>query len=132
MQLKDITQLGGFRGMLFEMVAHMKICQQGDFQLCELMDDSKGSEDVHSFDSLEEQFFDDVNEIQGQGKYCRPTSKTFESIDSYAHPNNLFQVTISKKHSSIKQDGLRAIKSILDKDFGTNIYFILPREIFET
>jgi hypothetical protein len=43
----------------------------------------------------------------------------------------IFQVTVSKKHS-IKQDGLRAIKSILDEDFGTNIYFVLPREIFET
>jgi hypothetical protein len=88
---KDITQLGGFRGMLFEMVAHTKIHQGGDFRVCELTDDGKGSEDVHSFDSLEEQFFDNVNEIQGQGKYCQPTLKTFiKSIDSYAHPNNLF------------------------------------------
>ena len=44
----------------------------------ELTDDGKGSEDVYSFDSLEEQFFDKVNKIQGQRKYCQPTSKTFE------------------------------------------------------
>ncbi|CAI2175444.1 2944_t:CDS:2 [Funneliformis geosporum] len=128
---KDITQLGGFRGTLFEMVAHTIIRQGGDFRVRELTDDGTGSESIHSFDSLEENFFDNIGEIQGQVKYFRPTSKTFESIDSYAHTNNLFQVTVSRKHS-IKQDGLRAIKGILDEDFDVRIYFVLPSEIFRT
>jgi hypothetical protein len=127
---KDITQLGGFRGTLFEMVAHTIIRQGGDFHVRELTDDGTGTEGFHKFDFLEEKFFSNVKEIVKE-KYCRPTSKTFESIDSYVHPNNLFQITISRKHS-IKQDGLRAIKDIIDEKFGVNIYFVLPREIFKT
>ncbi|CAG8634710.1 14474_t:CDS:1 [Funneliformis mosseae] len=129
--LKDITQLGGFCEMLFEMVAYTIIRQGGDFQVREFTDDGTGSESIHKFDFLEENFFDNIREIQGQVKYFRPTSKIFESIDSYAHTNNLFQVTVSRKHS-IKQDGLRAIKDILDENFDVRIYFILPREIFRT
>jgi hypothetical protein len=56
---------------------------------------------------------------------------TFESIDSYVYPNKMFQVAISRRHK-INQDGLRAIKEILDGgDSEINIYFVLPRDIFE-
>ena len=59
---KDITQLGGFRGTLFEMVAHTIIRQGGDFQVRELTDDGTGSESIHRFDSLEEKFFDNIGD----------------------------------------------------------------------
>ncbi|CAG8531902.1 4462_t:CDS:2 [Funneliformis caledonium] len=55
--------IGRLRGTLFEMVTHTIIRQGGDFRVRELTDDGKGS--IHSFDSLEEKFFDNVKEIQG-------------------------------------------------------------------
>ncbi|CAG8621398.1 13109_t:CDS:2, partial [Funneliformis mosseae] len=84
-----------------------------------------------NIEKMEEKIFDNIKEIQERVKYFRSTSKTFERIDSYAHPNNLFQVTVSRKHS-IKQDGLRAIKDILDENYCVKIYFVLLREIFKT
>ncbi|CAG8646660.1 16635_t:CDS:1, partial [Funneliformis mosseae] len=43
----------------------------GDFRVRELTDDGTGSEAIHSFDSLEEKFFDNVKEKQGRVKYFR-------------------------------------------------------------
>jgi len=61
---QDITQLGGLRGTLFEMIAHTIIRQGGEFQVRELTKECDGSEGTHNFESLEEKFFDDANEIQ--------------------------------------------------------------------
>ncbi|CAG8636613.1 557_t:CDS:2, partial [Funneliformis mosseae] len=61
---QDITQLGGLRGTLFEMIAHTRIRQGGKFQVRELTKEGNGSEYTRNFKFLEEKFFDDVNEIQ--------------------------------------------------------------------
>lgn len=42
----------------------------------------------------------------------------------------MFQITVSRRHK-INQDGLRAIKGILDRDSEISIYFVLPSDIFE-
>ncbi|RIB01901.1 hypothetical protein C2G38_2126519 [Gigaspora rosea] len=68
-------------------------------------------------------------EIKKDEKYYRPTSKNFESIDSYVHRNKLFQVIVAKRHG-IKQDGLRMIKGILDESCKINFYFVLPKDVF--
>ncbi|PKK57715.1 hypothetical protein RhiirC2_797554 [Rhizophagus irregularis] len=66
----DITQLGGFCETLFEMVTYTIIRQGGDFQVHKLTDDGTQSEcEINGFDYLEENFFDNVEEIQGQVKY---------------------------------------------------------------
>ncbi|RIB26927.1 hypothetical protein C2G38_2063535 [Gigaspora rosea] len=125
---RDISEMGGLRGQLFEMISHAIICKGGNFLVRKLLD--KGSyEEVHNFKPLEEKFFDFVEEIKKDEKYYRPTSKNFESIDSYIHPNKLFQVTIAKRHG-IKQDGLRMIKGILDESHKINFYFVLPKDVF--
>ncbi|CAG8587399.1 6695_t:CDS:2 [Funneliformis caledonium] len=61
------------------MIAHTIIRQGGRFQVHELTKEYNGSEDTHDFGSLEEKFFEEVNEIQGE-KYFRPTSKIFEKF----------------------------------------------------
>jgi hypothetical protein len=72
-----------------------------------------------------------VNDIQQrQKKYYRPTSINFESIESYTYPNKVFQITVAKRHT-VKQDGLRGIKEILDFNSEINIYFVLPKDTFE-
>ncbi|CAG8729041.1 19879_t:CDS:2 [Dentiscutata erythropus] len=86
---KYILEMGDLHEQLFEMISHANIYE-------------------------EENFFDCVEEIKKDENYYWPTSKNFESIDSYIHPNKLFQVTVAKRHS-IKQDGLRMIKGILNK-----------------
>lgn len=74
--------MGGFCETLFEMVTYTIIRQGGDFQVHKLTDDGTQSEcEINGFDYLEENFFDNVEEIQGPVKYYWPTSKTFESID---------------------------------------------------
>ncbi|CAG8730283.1 3546_t:CDS:2 [Rhizophagus irregularis] len=66
----DITQLGGFCETLFEMVTYTIIRQGGDFQVHKLTDDGTQSEcEINGFDYLEENFFDNVEEIQGPVKY---------------------------------------------------------------
>ncbi|KAF0429612.1 crinkler family protein [Gigaspora margarita] len=92
---KDISEMGGLRGQLFEIISHAIICK----------------------------------EIKKDEKYYWPTSKNFESIDSYVHPNKLFQVIIAKRHG-IKQNGLRMIKEILDESSKINFYFVMPKDVF--
>ncbi|CAG8791798.1 25152_t:CDS:1, partial [Racocetra persica] len=126
---KDISEMGGLRGQLFEMISHAIVRKGGNFRVRKLLDKGSSYEEIHSFKPLEEKFFDCVEEIKKDEKYYRPTSKNFESIDSYVHPNKLFQVTVAKRHS-IKQDGLRMIKGILDESRKINFYFVLPKDIF--
>ncbi|GES76651.1 hypothetical protein GLOIN_2v1761221 [Rhizophagus clarus] len=134
---RDIPEMGSLRGQLFELVSHEILCQGGTFPVRKLTDDgSLGPETTLTLESLEEMFFDDISEIegntsQGQNKYYRPTSKIFESIDSYVRYNKLFQVTVAKSHG-IKQEGLRAIKGILKDSCRISFYFVLPKNIFET
>ncbi|CAB4482921.1 unnamed protein product [Rhizophagus irregularis] len=68
--LADRCLKQGFCGTLFEMVAYTIIRQGGDFQVHKLTDDGTQSEcEIYGFDYLEEKFFDNVEEIQGQVKY---------------------------------------------------------------
>ncbi|CAG8441789.1 14959_t:CDS:2 [Cetraspora pellucida] len=126
---KDISEMRGLRGQLFETISHAIICKGGSFRVRKLLDKGSSYEEIHSFKPLEENFFNCVEEIKKDEKYYRPTSKNFESIDSYVHPNKLFQITIAKRHS-IKPDGLRMIKGILDESRKINFYFVLPKDIF--
>ena len=117
-------------------MSHEILRRGGKFLVRKLTKDGTGSEETKEFESnLEEKFFFRVEEIendiqQRQKKYYRPTSINFESIDSYAYPNKMFQITVAKRHT-VKQDGLREIEKILDFDSEINIYFVLPRDIFE-
>jgi hypothetical protein len=135
---RDIKEMGSLRGQLFEMLSHEILCRGGNFLVRKLTKNGTGSEETRVFESnLEEIFFWSINEVeddiqqQGPTKYYRPVSDTFESIDSYVYPNEMFQVTISRSHG-LKQDGLRAIKGILDFHSDINVYFVLPKDIYET
>jgi hypothetical protein len=132
---RNIPEMGPLRGQLFEMVSHEILRQGGTFPVRKLTDNGTlGSETTLNLQSLEEISFDNVRELEeniGQRIYYRPTSKIFETIDSYVHDNKLFQVTVAKSHG-IKQDGLRAIKGILDLSCRINFYFVLPKDVFTT
>src|SRR5688572_26473985 len=122
--------MAALRGQLFELLSHEILRKGGRFLVRKLINNGAEpeSEVFKEFESdLEETIFCTIGEIkddiqQGQKNYYRPNSDTFESIDSYVYPNNMFQVTVSRKHV-VKQDGLRAIKEILD--FGLILTFTL-------
>ncbi|RGB33957.1 hypothetical protein C1646_169467 [Rhizophagus diaphanus] len=134
---RNIPEMGSLRGQLFELVSHEILRQGGVFTVRKLTGDGKlGPETTITLESLEEISFDNVSDIkenigQNQKIYYRPTSKIFETIDSYVHHNKLFQVTVAKSHG-IKQEGLRAIKGILDFSCRINFYFVLPKDVFIT
>src|SRR5207248_96676 len=125
---RNIKEMAALRGQLFELLSHEILRRGGKFLVRKLTKDGTGSEETKEFESnLEEKFFFRVEEIendiqQRQKKYYRPTSINFESIDSYAYPNKMFQITVAKRHT-VKQDGLREIEKILDFDSEINIYF---------
>ncbi|CAG8676130.1 16323_t:CDS:2 [Funneliformis mosseae] len=133
---RNMKEMSALRGQLFELISHEILRRGGKFSVRKLT--TKGTEPkvFEEFDSdLEEKFFWSIDEIKddiqkGQKNYYRPNSDTFESIDSYVYPNKMFQVTVSRRHG-VKQDGLRAIKKVLDEDSDINIYFVLPKDIFE-
>lgn len=129
--------MSALRGQLFELISHEVLRRGGCFSVRKLTDKGLEPEVLKEFKlNLEEKIFWSINEIkddiqqQGPTKYYRPVSDTFESIDSYVYPNEMFQVTVSRRHG-VKQDGLRAIKEILDENSDINIYFVLPKDIFE-
>ena len=133
---RNIKEMGALRGQLFELLSHEILCRGGRFLTRKLTDRGTEPAVLKEFESdLEERIFWSVDEIkhdiqQGRKNYYRPNSDTFESIDSYIYPNKMFQITVSRGHD-VKQDGLRAIKEILDEDSEINIYFVLPKDIFE-
>ncbi|RGB28093.1 hypothetical protein C1646_768266 [Rhizophagus diaphanus] len=54
------------------------------------------------------------------------------SIDSYIHPNKLFQITIADKHG-VKQEKLKEYyRDILDQSGEIRLYFVVPEESFRT
>jgi len=135
---RNMKEVSALRGQLFELISHEILRRGGSFLVRKLTDKDKGPEPevFKEFElNLEEKFFWAIDDIkddiqQGRKNYYRPNSDTFESIDSYVYPNKMFQVTVSKRHG-VKQDGLRAIMDILDEDSDINIYFVLPKDIFE-
>jgi hypothetical protein len=126
---KDIKELKGFIGQIFELITHVILREGVDFTIRRL--DQPSHRDVHNFGILEEKVYDKVEEINASGKYYRPSAKNAESIDSYIHPNTLIQITTAKRHE-IKIGGLKNIEAVLDKDSKIRLYFAVPKDIFET
>jgi hypothetical protein len=127
---KDIKELKGFLGQIFELITHVILRQGRDFMIRKL-DEPSHKEAYHNFGILEEKFYDKVEEINESGKYYRPSAKNAESIDSYIHPNTLIQITTAKRHG-IKIGGLKNIEAVLNKDSKIRLYFAVPKEIFAT
>ncbi|CAG8848706.1 6118_t:CDS:2, partial [Racocetra persica] len=66
--------------------------------------------------------------------YNRPNSKTFKSIDSFSLDDrtlNLYQITISNNHG-IKIKGLEDLLTWINDADNTNLYFVVPSNIFKT
>jgi hypothetical protein len=85
------------------------------------------------FEDLVKENFDNINDIDiNEGIYYQPVSKNYMSIDSYIHPNKLFQITIADKHG-VKQEKLKEYyRDILDQSGEIRLYFIVPEESFRT
>lgn len=85
------------------------------------------------FSETEQHIFKTIDEIE-LGRYCRPRSQRFESINAVrfgqgAH-EELFQMTVSNKHG-IK---LKGIQDVLSKEKEperkVRFYFVVPDDIF--
>ncbi|CAG8673861.1 1455_t:CDS:2, partial [Funneliformis caledonium] len=132
---RNIKEMSALQGQLFELLSHEILRWGGKFLVRKLTERGAEPEEFEEFESdLKEIFFWSIDEItgdiqQGQKNYYRPDSDTFESIDSYVYPNKMFQITVSRRHG-VKQDGLRAIKEVLDEDSDINIYFVVPKDKF--
>ncbi|CAG8629894.1 1532_t:CDS:1 [Ambispora gerdemannii] len=89
----------GFRGNLFEDLAHKELQRGIMFRIRCLNDDNSEITERH-IQKLECNWFMTLNEAHKE-HYNRPKSKTFASIDSFSLDNNtlaLYQITVSKNH----------------------------------
>ncbi|CAI2193055.1 6954_t:CDS:2, partial [Funneliformis geosporum] len=129
----EYPMVAGFRGNLFEDLAHIELQRGGIFRVRCLNNNSEVSE--RHIKELECNWFMKLKEARKE-YYNRPKSKTFASIDAFSLDNNtlvLYQITVSTKHD-IKVKGLDDLKRFLG--WGNNInnihlYFVVPPNIFE-
>ncbi|RGB21947.1 hypothetical protein C1646_678189 [Rhizophagus diaphanus] len=107
---KNIAEMSVLRGKMFEMWSHAKICKGGDIS----------------------KEFSDIKDVNIRpGVYYQPFAKNYQSIDSFMHPNFLFQITIADRHG-VKQEKLKEFKdkNILNQGDEIRLYFIVPEESF--
>ncbi|PKC54618.1 hypothetical protein RhiirA1_476967 [Rhizophagus irregularis] len=80
---KDIKELKGFLGQIFEMITHLIFHKGVNFTICRLDQfDQPSHNDVRNFGTLEEKVYNKVEEINEKEKYYRPSAKNAESINS--------------------------------------------------
>jgi len=131
---RDIAEMAVLRGKMFEMWSHAKICKGGEFLVRRLQEKGQQpNEENVIFEDLVKENFDNINDIDiNEGIYYQPVSKNYMSIDSYIHPNKLFQITIADKHG-VKQEKLKEYhRDILDQSDEIRLYFVVPEESFRT
>ena len=132
---RDIAEMAVLRGRMFEMWSHAKICKGGEFLVRHLPERGQQSnEEKVIFEDLVKENFNDINSINiSERIYYQPVAKKCQSIDSYIHPNNLFQITIADRHG-VKQEKLKEYKdkNILNQGDEIRLYFIVPEESFRT
>lgn len=133
-----LRALGALRGYLFEDYAHLKLCAGGIFKIRKL-----GTNDVADLPIVksEPKEYHNIEEAENPqpGFFYFPKVTNFESVDSYAHPNRLFQVTVAEKHS-VKQVGLHRILEIMNPEWSQMscaadppmLFFVVPPERFLT
>ncbi|CAJ0644343.1 4612_t:CDS:2 [Entrophospora sp. SA101] len=134
MSSHEHPMVAGFRGNLFEDLAHLELQRGGTFRIRCLNNNNLEATERHIKES-ECNWFMTLNEARKE-YYNRPKSKTFASIDSFSLDNNtlaLYQITVSTDHG-IKVKGLNDLDRFLtwkrDVD-NINLYFVVPSDIFE-
>ncbi|RGB24662.1 hypothetical protein C1646_594662, partial [Rhizophagus diaphanus] len=131
---RDISEIAVLREKVFEMWSHSKICKGGEFLVRLLEKGQQVDEEYVIFEDLVKENFDNINDIDiNKGIYYQPISKNYMSIDSYIHPNKLFQITIADKHG-VKQEKLKEYRNIniLNLSNEIHLYFVIPEERFRT
>ncbi|CAB4376823.1 unnamed protein product [Rhizophagus irregularis] len=131
---KNIAEMSVLRGKMFEMWSHAKICKGGIFQVRNLENGLQFNEESVTFENLTKVDFSDIKDVNIRpGVYYQPVAKNYQSIDSYIHPNNLFQITIADRHG-VKQEKLKEYKdkNILNQGDEIRLYFIVPEESFRS
>ncbi|RPB19526.1 hypothetical protein L211DRAFT_631010 [Terfezia boudieri ATCC MYA-4762] len=115
------------RGFIFEAVAHRILRRGGVFEIRRLGHPIK---EKLPLPATTLQIFRTIGEIK-PAFYCRPHSKTFESIDAlhigHGDYDELFQMTVGKQHG-IKVNGLENIKAKLTKK--VRLYFVIPNDAY--
>src|SRR6185369_17922883 len=95
----EFPKIAGFRGNLFEDVAHRELQNGGTFRIRCLNNDN--SEVIEkNIEKLECNWFMSLKEAHKE-YYNRPKSKTFASIDSFSLNDKtlaLYQITVSTNH----------------------------------
>jgi hypothetical protein len=113
--------------------SHAKICKEGIFRVRNLPEKSQPSNEVNvTFEALSKVSFNNIEDVEiSKGMYYQLLAKNYQSIDNYIHPNILFQITVAERHR-VKQEGLRKYEKILNHSEKIRLYFVVPKERFET
>lgn len=130
----------GYLGQLFEVFAHLKLIEGGQFQRRPLSGDQL-AEDLVIKDHKVVIFNGETelkNAISAREKdvllYLKPKQGNFESIDSLLIADDMnigFQVTTDSAHG-VKKRGLDKVCKCLGEDSTLHVYFVVPEYNFLT
>ena len=129
-----LSAVGVLRGILFERHAHSMISKGGIFRIRELYHPDLNIPLTKTidkkFDPLQEFLFDNDLDVQASNFYFRPKITNYESVDSFAKPNLLFQITGANKHPC-KQNGIHKVLNLLGNPSDPMLFFIVPNDCFQ-
>ncbi len=127
------TSVAALRGTMFERIGHTLLASGGTFDYRELNDNNSNDTVSLALASAEIKQFNQVSEINMSQHvhYYQPKYSNFSVVDSIKAPNNLFQFTVSQKHS-IKATQLKELLTQLKMlDTQINLYFVVPPDVYD-
>ncbi|CAG8476573.1 16151_t:CDS:2 [Acaulospora colombiana] len=128
----SISNYSTLRGAIFERIAHRMLLKGGLFRTRPLFASTVSCFGVNnsklSIPTRKKRLFSDISEIV-PNMYCIPTQKNNASFSAFVFPDTFFQMTVSENHPILKS-GLE--KYIKNDNSDINIYFVLPKEIYNS